>query len=133
MSAYIVTTDVTDTQAKAFITANDSRVTTWMARANEEVESIAQELNVPVASISTPVHPKIKEYALAYFCFVVFQDVFATNNVETPEIEKYRLKLDWYESRCTKLRPTLTYEMYIYTSTAIQAHNRVGAGRLWRG
>lgn len=130
--SYILTSDITDTQAKAFITANDSRVTTWIARVDGEIESIAQELNVVIASISIPLHAKIKEYALSYFCYLVFQDVFTTNNVENPEIEKYKLKLDWYENRCTKLRPTLTYEMYMYTSTSLQAVNRVGCGRIWR-
>lgn len=132
--SYIETTDVTDTQAKAFITANDGRVTTWMARANAEVESVAQEKDVQIASISTPVHAKIKEYALAYLCFIIFQDVFGTNNNEVSELEKYKVKMEWYENRCQKLKPSLTYEMFTYTSTAIRGLNRAGGhGLLWRG
>jgi hypothetical protein len=131
--AYISSSDITDSQARAFVTANDSRLSTWLARVEDEIESIAQERNVLASDIVEPVHYKIKEYALCYFSFLVFQDVFTTNNVETPEIEKYRLKLDWYKDRCNQLRPTLTKEMFQIESASLSANNRIGAGMLWRG
>ena len=131
--SYILSTDITDSQAKAFVTASDSRVTTWLTRVDGEIESIAQEKNVLAANIVTPIHAKIKEYAMAYFCFQVFQDVFTTNNVETPEMEKYRLKLDWYSNRRTQLKAQLTPEMFYIASANLAANNRSGGGYLWRG
>jgi hypothetical protein len=132
MSNYITATDITDTQARAFIAANDYRVSTWLSRANGEIESLAQEHNVATTSIETPIHPKVKEYALAYLCMIIFQDVFTTNNVENFEMEKYKIKLDWYEARCNKLRLMITKEMLDTTNTSLTSTARVGAGRLFR-
>jgi hypothetical protein len=133
MATYIQSADITDSVIRAFVTAADSRLTTWYNRVDYEVISIAQERNVYSTSIITPLHYKIQEYAICYFCFLVCQDVYGTNNVETPEYEKYKLKLDWYQERCNSLRPTITAEMFTYTSASLSAHQRVGSGQLWRG
>lgn len=111
---YIATTDITDSVARDFVDLIDPRIDTWMTNVDLELESIAQEKGVAPEQIEkTPLHYKIKEYSIAYYCFLVFQDCFGENEVELATQEVHKQKLDYYLNKCNYLRPNLTKEMFI--------------------
>lgn len=128
-SSFISSGDITDSLALDFINTNDSRVVTWLESVDGEILSIAQEREVTLTAISTPIHYKIFEYACSYFCFLVFQDSYGRNdpgqgvNINN---EGIKLKLEYYHARCQALRPQLTREMFMYTNLALIASQRAG-------
>jgi hypothetical protein len=129
--AYITTADITDSVARDFVADVDTRLTAWMTNTTAEIESIAQEKGVAVADIETPIHYKIKEYAIAYYCFLIFQDSFGENDVEVAEMEVHERKLQYYLEKCNALRPTLTKEMFSVDNASITPANRIGGGQIW--
>ena len=129
--SYITTADITDRTITNFITGNDSRLTAWMANTDAEIESIAQERGLLATDIETPVHYKIKEYAIAYYCYLVCQDCWGENTVEIPDQEVYKVKLDYYLQKCNFLRNNLTKSMFSYENTSISASDRIGGGQIW--
>jgi hypothetical protein len=128
---YIATTDVTDSVARDFINGTDSRLDTWMANVDLEIESIAQEKDLATTEIETPIHYKIKEYAIAYYCFLIFQDAFGENAVEVDGQEIHEKKLKYYLEKCNYLRPTLTKAMFSTTGTSLTSSDRIGGGQIW--
>lgn len=121
---FLATADITDSIAKDFLTANDSRVNDWLDLVDGEVLSVAQELEVPLQAISIPLHKKILEYCKSYFCFVCFQDAFGRNDIAQSLNETIKLKLDWYQTRSERLRLQLTAQMFMYTNLNLTASQR---------
>jgi hypothetical protein len=129
---YITTSDITDSIARRFVSANDSRLDTWMERTDDEVDAVAMAINVSPENIQTPIHPRIKEYAIAYYCFLIFQDAYGCNEVEDDDNDIYKLKLTYYADRCAALRNQLTKEMFLYESgTDIPASGMVNSAVIW--
>ena len=129
---YIATTDITDSAARDFVSGTDSRLDTWMTNTDLEIESIAQEKGISASLIEkTPLHYKIKEYAIAYYCSLIFQDCFGENNVEVSENEVYKEKLKYYLEKCNFLRPNLTKEMFYYEGTSLTPADRISGGQIW--
>lgn len=129
---YIATTDITDSLARDFISGTDTRLDTWMTNTDLEIESIAQEKGVSTALIEkTPLHYKIKEYAIAYYCSLIFQDCFGENNVELAENEVYKAKLTYYLEKCNFLRPNLTKEMFYIEGSTLTPADRISGGLIW--
>ena len=118
--------DVTDSIALDFINASDVRIERWLDIVDGEMLALAQEREVPLTSISMPLHKKINEYCCSYFCFVCFQDCFGRNDIAQTEQETIKKKLEWYENRCAKLRLQCTKEMFLYTNLSLIASQRVG-------
>ncbi len=108
------------------VAISDSRVGAWLDLVDGEILSLAQEREVPLTSISIPLHKKIFEYAKSYFCFVCFQDAFGRNDIQQTDQETIKKKLEWYEHRCTVLRLICTKEMFLYTNLSLQASQRAG-------
>ena len=123
---FIALSDVTDSIAQDFINASDPRVNKWLDLVDGELLSVAQEREVPLTSISIPLHKKILEYCAAYFCFVCFQDSYGRNDIMQTQQETIKMKLDWYATRCEKLKLQLTKEMFLYTNLSLQASQRAG-------
>jgi hypothetical protein len=129
--SYITTSDITDSTIRNFVSGTDSRLSAWMANTDAEIESIAQERGLQATDIQTPIHYKIKEYAIAYYCYLVCQDCWGENTVDIPEQEVYKVKLDYYLQKCNFLRPNLTKNMFSYESTSLSASDRIGGGQIW--
>ena len=130
---YIATTDITDSLARDFIAGSDARVDKWMERTDGELQSMALSLGVPVESIYTPLNSRVKEYAVAYFCFLLFQDTNGENDVENPDNEVYLVKLKWYMERVGFLQTQITRELMMNVMTALDASQMVSTGIMWRG
>lgn len=129
---YITTAMITDSIARDFISGTDTRLDTWMENTDLEIESIAQEKGVLAANIKiTPLHYKIKEYAIAYYCFLVFQDAFGENDVAVSENEVHHMKLKYYLDKCNFLRPILTKDMFWQESANLASEQRVSGGVIW--
>jgi L-ribulose-5-phosphate 3-epimerase UlaE len=128
---YIATTDITDSIARRYISGSDARLDTWMTNTDLEIESIAQEHGLSTESITVPIHYKVKEYAIAYYCYLIFQDVFGSNEVENPEQEIHKMKLEYCLSKCNALRQMITKEMLSVTSSSLSAHERIHGGQIW--
>jgi hypothetical protein len=131
MSYITPATDVTDSLVRNFVSGSDTRLATWLANTDSEIESIAQERGLLATDIETPVHYKIKEYAIAYYCYLVCQDCFGENTVDIPEQEVYKVKLDYYLQKCNFLRPNLTKNMFLYESADLEPSDRIGGGQIW--
>ena len=130
---YIATTDITDSLARDFINGSDARVDKWMERTDGEIQSMALSLGVPVGSIYTPLNSRVKEYAVAYFCFLLFQDTNGENDTENPENEVYLIKLKWYMERVGFLQTQITRELLTNVMTSVTAAGMVSTGIMWRG
>jgi hypothetical protein len=136
---FLSSDDITDGVLRQPITATtqDSRVQTWLNRTESELISIAQIQGVPPAAFGSNfknngLHYKVKEYAIAYYCFICSQDLWTITNVDPTTEEKYKQKMLWYQERFKQLRPTLTREMIIWPTAALFPVNRAGVGNIWR-
>jgi len=132
---YIAFTDITDSVVRDFVQsgAEDGRHDIWMENTDLELEALALERGVVSTSIyETPLSYRIKEYAIAYFCFLVCQDCTAENNVDVPENESYFKKLIWYKERCELLKSQITKEMFMNTAQSLSPYQMVQTGILYR-
>jgi hypothetical protein len=129
---YIATTDLTDSLARDFVNGSDTRIDKWMENTDLEVECIALQLGVQPASIYTPVNYKIKEYAVCYFYFLLFQNCYAENDVEISDNEAYYKKLEWYQKRCAELKGDLTAALFTMVYTSLTPANFVSQVTLMR-
>ena len=132
---YIAFTDITDSVVRDFLQSGseDSRHDIWMENTDLEIEALALERGVYAINIFTsPLGYRIKEYAVAYFCFLVCQDCTMANSVEVPENESYLKKLLWYKERCEYLKGQITQEMFMNTAQSLTPVQTVQTGILYR-
>jgi len=132
---YIAFTDITDSVVSDFIQsgAEDSRHDTWMENTDLEIEQLALERGVYATSIYIdPLGYRIKEYAIAYFCFLVCQDCFGVNDVVIEVNETYLKKLEYYKNRCELLKSQITKEMFLNTAQSLTPVQMVSTGILYR-
>jgi len=131
---FLAIADITDSLAKDFIAAGDADVQNWLDLVDGEILALAQERDVPLQSVSVPLHKKILEYCKCYFCFVCFQDRFGRNDMVQTNQETTKLKLEWYADRCSRLRLQCTKEMFMFPNVSLQASQRTsGTISLQRG
>jgi hypothetical protein len=131
--AYVLSSTILDSVLKRFIDTSDSRVSTWLSRADAEIENVAQILGVNTDDFITPLHPKILEYGRAVFGMLVCLDNIGINNIDSPEEEKYRVKYTIYKDLSNELKSQITYEMFTQESEDIEPSERVAGGIIWRG
>ena len=129
MSTYITASDISDTIASGF---NLSSPYDYLTETDNEVNDLAEQLGVSTDSISTPLHYKIKRYAIVFCVMRLCQDKMGKNNPDLPEIEKYKIKYDQYAKELTQLRQEITYEMYTGEVDEIRDRAAV-SGTLYRG
>jgi hypothetical protein len=123
-SGFLTVADITDSIAMDFVAVNDSRLQNWLDDVDGELLALAQELDVPLTSITMPLHKKVLEFCQSYFCLVVFQDAFGRNDIAQTNQETIKLKLDWYVNRVDKLKTQVTKEMLLYTNQSLMAQQR---------
>lgn len=133
MAHYIQATDITDKLVKAFIDAGDTRLETWYTAVDNEVKGLAYDSGVQESQITLPLHPRIAEYAVNYFCKRVMFDSILINNPDSPELDKYKAKYEIYKSECERLIGRITAGMFYLTDPSISQINRVSSGMLVRG
>lgn len=110
--AYITpSTDITDYDVKQFITANDARLATWSTAVDNELVAMAYQVGLVDDDISATVNPVIKEYLVAYYCYIVFRDNVGATNSDIPDQEKYFRKFEMYGIECNRLRKRCTKEL----------------------
>lgn len=132
---YIAFADVTDSVVSDFLVAGaeDGRHDIWMENTDLELEQIALERGVVSTSIyETPLNYRIKEYAVAYMCFLVCQDCFGVNNVEIEANETYLKKLEYYKTRCELLKSQITKEMFLNTAQSLSQVQMVQTSYMYR-
>lgn len=137
--SYIASTDITDLVVKAFITASDTRVTTWLTRTDEELVYQAGRCGVTsddFAASAANLHPKVKEYARAYYGAICCEDNVRHANIENQEADKYAAHAKFLRELLDKLAQGLTQSMFVYdgsTDSDLIEDSLVGGGVMYRG
>jgi hypothetical protein len=132
---YIAFTDITDKVVADFLVSGseDASHDIWMENTDLEIEQVALERGVYSTSIYLiPLGYRIKEYAIAYLCFLVCQDCFGVNDVEVEQNETYLKKLEYYKNRCELLKSQITKEMFLNTAQSLTPVQMVQTGILYR-
>jgi hypothetical protein len=146
MANYIDAIDITDRIIAEFVTKDDARVPIWLTRTTDEIDALAERLDVAVSSIiwsgasasinpnGTEMHPKILEYGRTYFCLQVCEDNVGSNKVDSQMDEIYRIKLQYYSDKLKDLRGQISPSMFTCGDDALTAEENVGSqGIIWRG
>lgn len=124
----------------SYITAEDIKsnlvsgfdIQGYIEEADQEVTDIAEKLGVrDASSIVTPIHYKIKRYAVVFVLMRLAQDKMGTNNVELAA-EKYGVLYDMYKAELKDLYPQITYEMLTGTVDSIVSRTS-SFGGFYRG
>lgn len=129
---------ITDTVVKRFVTAADTRLQTWLDNTESEIITIAKSFGVEEATFvdnvdTNGINYKVKGYIISYFCYLICQDVWCTNDVESSDQEIYKLKLEWYKNVCNDTLAQLTKEMFVYDLDSMSQVGMIGVGQLFRG
>jgi hypothetical protein len=117
---------LTDALALKFVDATDSRLDSWLTKVDNDINYKAMEYGLMTSQILLPLHPRIREYAEAYLCYMIFRDNIGVNNVETSQDEKYRVKFEEYRSELERTRKLLTRDIFWLNDVAIRGMNRIG-------
>lgn len=111
-SDYIADADITDKVVLGFLTVDDDRLETWCEEVDSEIRNMAEAAGVDKDDIDDPPHNMIVKYAVACFCLYVCRDNIGSNNVDTMQDEKYRVKYDIYNGICNSLKGQLSKGMF---------------------
>jgi len=123
--SYLAASDIKSNLAQGF------DLSQYLTEADSEVVDIAEILGVRnVSEIHTPLHYKIKRYAVVFVLMRLAQDKIGTNSADIA-IEKYRDLYDMYRTELKELRNQITYEMVTDTVNSIIA--RTNVFNLYRG
>jgi hypothetical protein len=116
----------TDAIVLGFINAADPRVAQWLALVDNDINYKAMEYGLLTSQILLPLHPRLQEYAVAYFSYMIFRDNIGVNNVNTAADEKYRVKFDEFKIELERTRKLLTRDIFWLQDLAIRGINRSG-------
>lgn len=129
--AYITTSDITDVTITAF---GNTIIGNYITESTSAVDDIAEKLGVESEDIETsPVHYKVKRYAICFVCMRICQDYMGRNNVEMPEIEKYLIKYNLYKAECNALEKEITEQMLLGTVDEQRDRAGVMSATIFRG
>jgi len=112
-----------------FMASNDARLQNWLDLVDGEVLALAQEKEVPLQSISIPLHKKILEFCKAYFNVICFEDSFGRNDIVQTDRETIKLKLEYWTNKKNQLRSQCSKEMFLYTNLGLIA-SQVSSGTI---
>jgi hypothetical protein len=129
---------ITDTIITRFITASDSRVQSWLDDTENDIMEVCKSFGVTENVFSNNVtnnglNYRIKQYMVAYFCSIVCEAVWCTNEVGTDEDEIYKVKLDYYTEKYQKIQMSLTKEMFEMDEDDLSMVDTISGGLLFRG
>jgi hypothetical protein len=117
---------IQDAVVKNFIVANDSRVSDWLDLLDQDINYKAMEYGLLTSQILLPLHPRIMEYARAYFCLMVFRDNIGVNDVNTYANEKYMVGYGLFSRETERTRKLLSRDIFWLQDMAIRGINRTG-------
>jgi hypothetical protein len=135
----IMDTDyVTDTIIKRFITASDSRIQSWLDDTENDIMEVCKAHGVTETIFYNNVtdnglNYRIKQYMIAFFCALVCEAVWCTNEVETNDNEIYKIKLDHYTEKYQMIKLELTKEMFSMDEDELSMIDTISGGLLFRG
>lgn len=124
----------------SYITAEDIKsnliagfdISGYIEESDQEINDVAEKLGIRSTSeIHTPIHYKIKRYAIAFVLKRLSQDKIGTNQSDI-SIEKYRDMFDMYSQELKDLYPQLTYQMFTGEVNSIIARTST-VGGFYRG
>ena len=103
--SYIEASDIKSNLSSGF------DLTEYLTEADNEINDLAEKLGVrDTDEISTPIHYKLKRYAVVFVLMRLAQDKIGTNQPDTA-IEKYKDLYMMYKDELKDLYPQITYEM----------------------
>ena len=105
-NTYISSDDIKDRIVEGF------DLSPYLDEANEEMIDLAESKGVYDADdIVDPIPYKVKRYLICFIVMRLCQDCMGKNNIDLPELEKYKIKYDMYEKERGKILEQITYEM----------------------
>jgi hypothetical protein len=105
-------------------------VSDYIIESDEEVNDLAEKLGVyDTTEIATPVHHKLKRYAIVFVLMRVAQDRIGTNSPDV-SVEKYAALYEMYTAEYKDLAQQITYEMM--TGNVCSMVDRVSSVQTYR-
>ena len=123
--SYLAASDIKSNLAQGF------DLSQYLAETDSEVNDLAELLGIrDTTDIATPLHYKLKRYAVVFTLMRLAQDKLGTTSVDVA-VEKYRDLYDLYKAELRDLKPQITYEMVTGNVNSIVA--RTSVFNLYRG
>ena len=123
--SYLTSADIKSNLTQGF------DISQYLDEADNEINDLAEVLGVrDTDNISTPLHYKLKRYAIVFVLMRLAQDKIGTVSMDVA-MEKYRDLYDLYKTELRELKPQITYEMVTNTVNSIIA--RTSVFNLYRG
>jgi len=125
--SYITQQDFTDRIIE------DLDMTDYIVEADSAVNDLAEELGVrDTTDIETPVHWRVKRFAICYALMRVCQDHIGKAAADTPELNKYLIGYNIYKKEHDQVRQEITDAML--TGDVDEMRDRtIQSGLLFRG
>ncbi|MEA3346969.1 MAG: hypothetical protein U9Q21_02630 [Candidatus Auribacterota bacterium] len=103
----IVPADITDNLFNGLV----SDLQPYCDRADTQLVALAKRLGVDETDIASPIGIEVKDWLIAWVGREICFDIMGTNDLELPDDDKYRMKLQEYKDRETDARSYLTPEI----------------------
>jgi len=126
-NTYISSDDITDNIVSGF------DLSAYLTESYKEIEDLAEEKGVRTSTdIASPLHYKMKRYAICFVIMRLCQDKCGTNNVDIPELEKYVIKYNMYRKELAQLKDLITFEMITNSINSLRDRS-IQTGIIFRG
>jgi len=123
--SYIIASDIKANLVQGF------DLKPYLDEADDEINDLCERLGVrETTDIHTPIHYKMKRYAIVFVQMRLAQDKLGTNSPDVT-MEKYRDLYQIYKQELKDLLPQITYEMV--TGTVDSMTGRTAVFNLYRG
>lgn len=124
--SYITRSDITDKIADGI------DMTSYILESDQSVEDLAERVGVrDTTEIETsPVHYKIRRYAIVYALMRMVQDRVGSVNADSPDSNIYLIQYSMYRKEMDSLIPQINAQMFTGDVSAIS--DRVSSVELWR-
>lgn len=127
MATYLTADDIKSNLVRGFTIAE------YLTEGDSEIVDLAERLGVRnTDQISTPLHYKIKRYAVVFVLMRIAQDHIGSNSAEVPDMEKYVVLYNMYARELQALRSQISIEMM--TGNVNEVRDRaINTATLYRG
>ena len=126
--SYITVADITDRIAEGL------DMTPYIMESDEAVEDLAEELGVAITSIdTTPLHHKVRRYAIIYSLMRMCQDSLGVSNLDNPLSNKYLIAYNMYKEQLASCRKQVSCEMLTGSVNAIRDRANLSTVTILRG
>lgn len=126
--SYITVADITDRIAEGI------DMTTYIMESDEAVEDLAEELGVDATDIdTTPLHHKVRRYAIIYSLMRMCQDALGVANIDNPLSNKYLIAYNMYKEQLAACRKQVSYEMLTGVVNAVRDRANLSTVTIFRG